>query len=74
MIRVWNGYLVRALNELASFTAACQSINAGRPVPARAKASVNGGTDHHRRPKKSLPRRREPFHIGEGCNGIHRLP
>jgi hypothetical protein len=55
----WTGYLVRALNEFASLTAACGNRDASDRIPIRAKASTN--REHQSKQKKSSgkPRRRK---------------
>jgi hypothetical protein len=57
----WTGYLVRALNEFASLTAACGTIDASGGIPIRAKASIDADSEHQSKQKKSSekPRRRK---------------
>jgi hypothetical protein len=49
----WNGYLVRALNEFASLTAACIGMNASDRIPIPAKASTRDRNEHRRNQAKS---------------------
>ena len=51
-MKLRNGYLVRALNELASLTPAFKSIDPSYPIPTRARASIHGNSDHQRNQKK----------------------
>jgi len=53
MTRGWNGYLVRALNELVSLNDACRSSDF---VPA--KPSISRRHSEQQRKKKSSARRR----------------
>ena len=57
----WTGYLVRALNEFASLTAACGTIDASDRIPIPAKASIDADREHQSKQKKSSgkPRRRK---------------
>ena len=57
----WTGYLVRALNEFASLTAACGTIDASDRIPIPAKASIDADSEHQSKQKKSSekPRRRK---------------
>ena len=59
-MKLRNGYLVRALNELASLTSAFKSIDPSHPIPTRARASIHGNSDHQRHQKNF------PVHQGAG--------
>ena len=60
MTRGWNGYLVRALRELASLTAECRATDATYQIPIRAK--------HQRGQNKAagIRRRRKKYSLASG--------